>query len=345
MSAVLKRLITALIRNKKARRAVGGIVLGLLLLLVMPLAAITGLFRTDPDATQFQSSLTAEERTEWQRFKDIAAEIETTMTAAGLAHRTEEAQLLYALALLEFAEEPDFVPTLVSCFAPEQTDAQLIAAVNTTFGTELSAEEFTQIMAAARAVHIDTTGYIDPATKNNLDLVQWAIGAERSGWGYVWGTCGQVLDEALLEAKLEQYPDALGEHEAFIRETWLYRRTADCVGLIKGYGWFDPETQEIRYNTNGMPDVGSDGMYQSAAESGIIDTLPEIPGLAVWREGHIGIYIGGGEVIHASGTLVGVIRSQLSEGDWTHWLKIPYITYLEEGAVASSAVGAGPSGE
>ncbi|MBQ7871092.1 MAG: hypothetical protein IJ357_03020 [Oscillospiraceae bacterium] len=170
--------------------------------------------------------------------------------------RRNREPLLHCAVFIELKArnlEAYFVPTLASCFAPEQTDAQLIAAVNTTFGTELSAEEFTQIMAAARAVHIDTTGYIDPATKNNLDLVQWAIGAERSGWGYVWGTCGQVLDEALLEAKLEQYPDALGEYEAFIRETWLYRRTADCVGLIKGYGWFDPETQEIRCNTNGMP--------------------------------------------------------------------------------------------
>ena len=30
------------------------------------------------------------------------------------------------------------------------------------------------------------------------------------------------------------------------------------------------------------------------------------------------------------GTRYGVVRRQLSEGTWTDWLKIPYITYIEE---------------
>ena len=50
-----------------------------------------------------------------------------------------------------------------------------------------------------------------------------------------------------------------------------------------------------------MPDIGADTMYANATEKGTIDTIPEIPGLAVWHEGHIGIYIGGGKVIEAMG--------------------------------------------
>lgn len=63
--------------------------------------------------------------------------------------------------------------------------------------------------------------------------------------------------------------------------------------------------------------------------SGTIDTIPEIPGLAVWHEGHIGIYIGNGQVIHASGTKAGVIQTPIGNSGWTHWLKIPYITYYD----------------
>lgn len=70
-------------------------------------------------------------------------------------------------------------------------------------------------------------------------------------------------------------------------------------------------------------------MYYNASEKGSISTIPEIPGLAVWKSGHIGIYIGNGQVIHASGTMIGVIQSPLGETGWTHWLKIPYITYLD----------------
>lgn len=104
-------------------------------------------------------------------------------------------------------------------------------------------------------------------------------------------------------------------------------RTADCVGLIKGYGWFEPTTNNIIYATNGMPDIGADDMYNNATEKGTIDTIPEIPGLAVWHEGHIGIYIGNGEVIHAANTNAGVIKTPIGDSGWTHWLKIPYITY------------------
>lgn len=65
-------------------------------------------------------------------------------------------------------------------------------------------------------------------------------------------------------------------------------------------------------------------------EKGAIDTIPEIPGLAVWHEGHIGIYIGNGEVVQAANTNAGVIRTPIDQGGWTHWLKIPYIQYIEE---------------
>ena len=122
----------------------------------------------------------------------------------------------------------------------------------------------------------------------------------------------------------------MGGKADFIEANWLGGRTADCVGLIKGYGWFEPTTNNIIYATNGMPDIGADDMYNNATEKGTIDTIPEIPGLAVWHEGHIGIYIGNGEVIHASGTTVGVIKTPIGDSGWTHWLKIPHITYAEE---------------
>ena len=68
-------------------------------------------------------------------------------------------------------------------------------------------------------------------------------------------------------------------------------------------------------------------MYRSASVSGTIDTIPEIPGLAVWCEGHIGVYIGNGEVIEAMGTRYGVVKTRLADRNWTHWLKVEYIDY------------------
>ena len=61
--------------------------------------------------------------------------------------------------------------------------------------------------------------------------------------------------------------------------------------------------------------------------AGTIDTMPDIPGLAVWHDGHIGVYIGGGQVVEAMGTKYGVVKTELAGRGWTHWLKIPYINY------------------
>ena len=177
------------------------------------------------------------------------------------------------------------------------------------------------------STELDTSGFTNPAGKNADDLVQYAIHAYQEHWGYVWGTFGLVLTESLFEAKLAQYPDALAGNVDFIRQTWVGGRTTDCVGLIKGYGWLDAETEEIVYNTNGMPDISANEMYHSATASGPIDTIPETPGLAVWHDGHIGVYIGNGEVVEAMGTRYGVVKTKLEGARWTHWLKIPYISY------------------
>ena len=136
-----------------------------------------------------------------------------------------------------------------------------------------------------------------------------------------------MLTESLLQSKIQQYPSGVGDKEEIIRTKWLGRRTADCVGLIKSYGWLDASSMCIRYGSNGMPDIGADAMYYNAQIKGSIDTIPEVPGLAVWHSGHIGIYIGNGEVIEAMGTAYGVVKTKLTERNWTAWLQIPYIAY------------------
>ena len=335
VAAALKKLAVAVLTDKKPRKAVFGIALGILMIILMPIAAVLALFNgaLEFDTGQLQEmivqNLTAEQEAQMQAVEDTMYAIQDAMTAAGFSGRTVDAQVLFVLALQDYAHQQDFLSKLVGCFSENQSDGQLIAAVNAAFGTALSGEDFRKVMASVRGVKIDTSGYVDLSTKNNLDLVQWAIAAEKAGWGYVWGTYGQVLDQALYDYKLEQYPEEVGGYAEFIEQHWLGRRCADCIGLLKGYSWFDPESGAISYGANGMPDVDADSMYELATEKGSMDTMPEIPGLAVWHRGHIGIYIGNGQVIEAMGTRYGAVQTQLSSGAWTHWLKIPYIQYIE----------------
>jgi hypothetical protein len=181
---------------------------------------------------------------------------------------------------------------------------------------------------------IDISGFTDPSTKNNLDLAAYAVQAWKNNWGYVWGTYGNVLTASLLDYKVAQYPDGVGNYETFIRNNWLGRRTTDCIGLVKGYGWLNPETLTIQYGSNGMPDYSANQMYRTAvdsgAEHGSVSVMPEIPGLVLWKEGHTGVYIGGGYAIEAMGTSSGVVKTKVEGRGWQAWYKIPYITYLED---------------
>lgn len=329
VGAALKKVATYILTDKKALKVVGMIIGIVIVIIIMPIIALLGLFggTIDIDTDRLHQMIQENQ----SQMAENWTEVETAMTNAGYdSLRIHEAQTLYVFALYDHAEESGFATKFVGCFEAEQTDAELIANVNLAFGTNIVVQDFTNAMASTRNAYINTSHYTDPTTKNNLDLVKWSEFAADKGWGYVWGTYGTVLTDSFLESKITQYPDEVGGKEEFIRANWLGKRTADCVGLIKGYSWYDVESQSTILVSNGMPDIGADTMYENATEKGTIDTIPEIPGLAVWKEGHIGVYIGDGKVVEAYGTTSGVIRSELANGGWTHWLKIPYITYLEQ---------------
>ena len=110
----------------------------------------------------------------------------------------------------------------------------------------------------------------DKAKKNNLGLVQWAIQAHENGWGYVYGTYGNVLTESILQDRASVFGGEVTSYMDFIRSNWLGKRTADCVGLIKGYGWYDSKSGKITVGSNGMADVGANGMFENAKVKGTI---------------------------------------------------------------------------
>ena len=165
--------------------------------------------------------------------------------------------------------------------------------------------------------------------KTNLKLVEFVKDAWQEQWGYVWGTWGLYLTEKILQQKIAQYPDIVGAHESFIRQKWMNKRTVDCGGLIKAFLWW--QTDAPIYNSS--TDISADAAYQKSIKKGTIGTMPDIPGLCVWRKGHIGVYIGNNEVIEAKGTKFGVIKSPLTgleSNKWTHWLQHPYVEYVME---------------
>ena len=145
--------------------------------------------------------------------------------------------------------------------------------------------------------------------KTNRGLVDYANKALKEKWGYVWGTFGLTLTETLLRQKIAQYPIQVGLYQILIRNRWLNKKTADCVGLIKSYIWYNDLSKKIIYNAS--TDLNANMMYDRSKRRGPIGTIPNIPGLAVYKKGHIGIYLGNGQVIESRSTSLGVIQSPL----------------------------------
>ncbi len=333
IGAALKKIAVRVFLDPKALKHFGMIVLICLLVIMMPIAAVTAIFTgtVEIDSGKLTelvlANLSDEDRVMLMQVEETMNGIDAKMKEKGFGAHVKEAQVLYLFALYDQSSEPDFIDRLVGCFSDDVTDMLLIARVNSTFHTMFTNEEFDSLMNCVNAVAIETYDYVSPETKNSADLVKWAEHAYKGKWGYVWGTYGDILTRSYLAVKLEQYPDEVGSYKDFIIKNWLGRRTVDCVGLIKSYGWLNAQTAEIEYGANGMPDVSANDMYYNASEKGDISTMPEIPGLAVWHQGHIGVYIGDGWVIEAMGTEYGIKKTRLVDRHWTHWLKIPYISY------------------
>ena len=157
VAAALKKLSAVVLSDKKNLKTAVGIIIGIIVIIVMPIAAVLSIFSGDMniDTDRLQQmiteSLTSEEEDNLKFIEDTMLTLDEKMTAAGFPDRVEEAQVLYVLALSDYSREDGFTDKLVGCFAADQTDEQLISAVNETFGTDIKSEDFTKIMNDIRA--------------------------------------------------------------------------------------------------------------------------------------------------------------------------------------------------
>ncbi len=211
---------------------------------------------------------------------------------------------------------------------PEETEAEDEVSFSPSVRLEYAEGKYAMVeYGAGSSNDIDADRFQDPDKKTGRDLAEFAEIAWENQWGYVWGAFGQVLDEEGLSLRLTMYPVDVGAYEQIIREKWMGRRVADCMGLIKGYCWYDPATGSIGYATSVMPDIGTEDLFAAATVTGPLETIPETPGLIVYAQGHVGVYIGDGQVIEALCTEGGVVKTELTGRNWTHWLECPYIEY------------------
>lgn len=163
---------------------------------------------------------------------------------------------------------------------------------------------------------------------------------------YWYGTCVYTCTQSCYDSKSKQYPShyTSSRKSKYMKHIAAKEVCADCVGMIKGYAWTnggDTVFESIgtgskiisKYQGYNCPDKSANGMFSYAKSQGMewgtIDTIPEIPGIAVRYDGHVGVYIGNGLVIEERGFNYGCVKTKLAERKWLHWYKLPWIVYGE----------------
>lgn len=116
----------------------------------------------------------------------------------------------------------------------------------------------------------------------------------------------------------------------------------DCVCLIKGilWGWCGNTSKTYggaAYKSNDVPDIGADSMIKVCSDISTDFSKIEI-GEAVWMEGHIGVYVGGGLAVECTPKWDNKVQitacnqsvSGYNRRNWTKHGKLPYITYIKQ---------------
>lgn len=143
------------------------------------------------------------------------------------------------------------------------------------------------------------------------ELMSFAI--KKINTPYAYGAKGELLTQSLLKRLIKENPKVYTESYIKRTEKNLNKICVDCSGLIS---WC---TGIIK---------GSRAYYDTALERQPIRLLDEtMRGWALWKSGHIGVYLGDGCCIEASGVDRGVIQSQVKQGTWTHAIKLCDIDY------------------
>lgn len=159
-------------------------------------------------------------------------------------------------------------------------------------------------------------GFDNPAEKDT-----GGIAYHKDRWGYVLGGQGELYTEEL--AKKWASIKRSGKTSVYFltsAKQWYSppRRIVDCSGLI---------VQAIRTFIPDYTDRSANTFKTQFAKSGVIGTIPETAGQAVWKDGHIGIYLGNGKVCESRGVAYGVVISNLNTQKWTHYGKLKGVEY------------------
>lgn len=151
---VIAKVAVTVVTNKKLRRIAGGIILGVIIIVIAPIAILLGVMDTgqgiDWNSPEMQQqiidNMTDEEKARLQHFADAMQNIEDEITAQGLSVEPIKAQVIFLSVLIDREEADTFYADFISCFADDADDETVFNNLSAKFGVSLTAEEKEKIL-------------------------------------------------------------------------------------------------------------------------------------------------------------------------------------------------------
>ena len=182
---------------------------------------------------------------------------------------------------------------------------------------------------------------------NNFELASKCIGiALNHKTLYVLGGIGFPMTATMKRRCMEQY-SYNAKRSKYINAATAETFGFDCVGIIKSilWGWNGDKNAVYggaKYASNGVPDIGADYMITLCGGQSTDFSNIEI-GEAVWKKGHIGVYIGNGLAVECTPAwdnkvqitaVANIAKSKAyNNRTWTKHGKLPWVKYFPVGDI------------
>lgn len=148
-------------------------------------------------------------------------------------------------------------------------------------------------------------------SKTAKGLVNFAL--SRVGYATLYAAKGEKVNQNLIDQWARLYPNIYTASYKKKAQKYIGRIAYDCSGLISAY------TGLIRNSQNYM-ETATQKLPISRVNNNHI-------GWAVWKSGHIGVFIGDNTVVEARGIDSGVIKTSVNSNTWTHVIQLVDIDY------------------
>ena len=162
------------------------------------------------------------------------------------------------------------------------------------------------------------------------DLVGKFQYALDNDWGYIWGTAG-VEWTAKKQAQLEKTTDENRANSRKYGKQWIGHYVSDCSGMfVWAYKQFGMSMSHISSNIY-KSYCTTKGQLTADLKHTIPAGCAVFTGQTAGNHPHVGLYIGGGEVIEAAGAKSGVIKSKITDKKWTFYGQLKDVNYADCG--------------